>query len=671
MIGYDSGRWGVRFIFQCKGSVFPRSVTWATPSAILAAIISMSVPHDEDVETVISQAWFAMSFVVGFLIVFRTQQGYARYWEGASLLQNVKASWLNSCSNLITFCSARPERQEEVMKFQHLLVRLMSLLHCSALQSVSMMSDSDFDIIDATGLSPDFLQHVRSHEDNKCFIVLQAVQQLIVDNIRCGVIEIAPPIVSRVFQELSNGIVAVTNVRKITDIPFPFPYAQLVTVMLLVSWLFTPFVTGFLLSSPIWASALTFVGQLGFWSINYIAAEIELPFGDDDNDLPINEMQREMNECLKLLMNPLSQNTPSFDFDVELHSTLPHARSSSVMEHPKEQVPEDGRSNDGADKSAWARLGFASPTKLNKRMGVYHKEKVWKTHVHHHRRKDGSASEPSESECLSPRTPCSAIPASTSHSHHALHHAQNPSHHAVRDKLHHALDKGRDIRLQFPMDKDEKTQQELEDERAMKAYARRSFTAGHDARLSMSAGSSSARPDGVSSEPQQMNQPPVTPNGVACHDQQPERGSRNWVVEDSMTNEESIRHMVLLHDQTIKGSAASSTWLPFEDRGLVERPPTGVSFEDGGVVEQPPNGLPFRNRGLVEQPPNGVPFQDRGLVEQPPNGVPFQDRGLVVRPTEDQDLTLSQCNTQANACEKMNPLAPSILGAPRKGGCSL
>lgn len=366
MIYYDSGTWGISFIFACRGSVFPRACFWAISSAISAYVVQTNVDHSGDINTVISQAWFAMASVVGFLIVFRTQQGYSRYWEGASLLQSVKACWLNATSNLISFCTPDPELQDEAIKFQHLLVRLVSLLHCSSLQSVSYMEDNDFEIIDASGLSQDFLDHIRLHEDNKCFIVLQALQQLIVDNIRKGVIDIAPPIVSRVFQELSNGIVAVTNVRKITDIPFPFPYAQLVVVMLLTSWIATPLVCGYLMQSPYWAAALTFIGQFGFWSINYIAAEIEMPFGDDKNDLPIAEMQREMNECLRLLMNPLTKGSPGYDFDQESHRHMKPERSSRFV---------------GADELG-KRQTCCCGMAIKKRHNIFHPDKIWPTHPH-------------------------------------------------------------------------------------------------------------------------------------------------------------------------------------------------------------------------------------------------------------------------------------------------
>jgi len=128
------------------------------------------------------------------------------------------------------------------------------------------------------------------------------------------VIPIAPPIASRVFQELSNGIVNVQNAKKIREFPFPFPYAQMITTFLLLIWVITPCLCAMVVKAPSVSCAISFVVPFAFWSLNYIAAELELPFGDDPNDLPIAMMQVNFNESLSLLLNPLVSVTPKFEF---------------------------------------------------------------------------------------------------------------------------------------------------------------------------------------------------------------------------------------------------------------------------------------------------------------------------------------------------------------------
>lgn len=52
-------------------------------------------------------------------------------------------------------------------------------------------------------------------------------------------IKIAPPILTRVYNQLGNGIVNLSNARKIADFPIPFPLSQMITVMLLFHWVVT------------------------------------------------------------------------------------------------------------------------------------------------------------------------------------------------------------------------------------------------------------------------------------------------------------------------------------------------------------------------------------------------------------------------------------------------
>merc|ERR1711957_656215 len=111
-------------------------------------------------------------------------------------------------------------------------------------------------------------------------------------------LQVPPPILSRAFQELSRGMVNLNNVRKIKEIPFPFPYAQMIQVMLLVHWIVTPCIAAHLVNSAWAAAACAFFVTCAFWSLIYVAREIDHPFGEDANDFNMAEMQQIMNSSL-------------------------------------------------------------------------------------------------------------------------------------------------------------------------------------------------------------------------------------------------------------------------------------------------------------------------------------------------------------------------------------
>lgn len=98
---------------------------------------------------------------------------------------------------------------------------------------------------------------------------------------------VPPPILSRVYQELSNGGLGYSQAEKLSDIPFPFIFAQLLTVSVTFMSIVTPLaftvVTGGSWITPVMASGAV----LSFWCLNEIAKELENPFGSDLDDLPL------------------------------------------------------------------------------------------------------------------------------------------------------------------------------------------------------------------------------------------------------------------------------------------------------------------------------------------------------------------------------------------------
>eukprot|EP00928_Gymnodinium_smaydae_P015107 TRINITY_DN15537_c0_g1_i1.p1 TRINITY_DN15537_c0_g1~~TRINITY_DN15537_c0_g1_i1.p1 ORF type:complete len:491 (-),score=29.99 TRINITY_DN15537_c0_g1_i1:225-1697(-) len=305
---YDFGTWGVNFIFTLDGSVFQRSFTCSFPCALLAVTLNILVSNtdvlgflpafDDTTRTIMA----GYTSILGFLIVFRSQQAYSRWWEAGTLLQQLRGQWFIAYSSSLAFCSDDPSKMSQVKVFQGQLVRLMSLLFALSLQRVTTMAELEFQVIDMHCLEQESIEHLRG-SSNKVEIVLQWIQRLLVKNTRNGILDVAPPILSRVFQELSSGYVILQDVEKITEFQFPFPYCQLLSVLIILQGLLTPLFCAVSVTSPVWAGIATFTLMFGYTGVNYIAAEIEMPCGDDRNDLPLKEMQIDLNASLEGLLH--------------------------------------------------------------------------------------------------------------------------------------------------------------------------------------------------------------------------------------------------------------------------------------------------------------------------------------------------------------------------------
>merc|ERR1712100_757954 len=131
--------------------------------------------------------------------------------------------------------------RREVLAFEHLMVRVMSLLFRASLQQLADMEDENFESLGVDGISEEHLNFLAEGESQP-EVVLQWVQRLILTNVETGVLTAPPPIVSRVFQELSNGIVEVQAARCWGEIKFPFPYAQMISCFLLLHWIALPLI---------------------------------------------------------------------------------------------------------------------------------------------------------------------------------------------------------------------------------------------------------------------------------------------------------------------------------------------------------------------------------------------------------------------------------------------
>lgn len=137
------------------------------------------------------------------------------------------------------------------------------------------------------------------------------MHQLIIERRRNGGLNIDPPIMTRVYQVLSEGMQGFSQCRKISETPFPFPWAQLVAVCLLVYALTLPFVISAYVSAPLLAVVLDMISVVTYYVLNEVARDLEDPFLYDPNDLPLANYQFHFNERLIAIHGTRKPITPA------------------------------------------------------------------------------------------------------------------------------------------------------------------------------------------------------------------------------------------------------------------------------------------------------------------------------------------------------------------------
>eukprot|EP00441_Pelagodinium_beii_P002801 CAMPEP_0197694406 /NCGR_PEP_ID=MMETSP1338-20131121/113775_1 /TAXON_ID=43686 ORGANISM="Pelagodinium beii, Strain RCC1491" /NCGR_SAMPLE_ID=MMETSP1338 /ASSEMBLY_ACC=CAM_ASM_000754 /LENGTH=376 /DNA_ID=CAMNT_0043277239 /DNA_START=27 /DNA_END=1153 /DNA_ORIENTATION=+ len=324
MILYPEQNW--RALFSLKGSVLQHAARWSVLYSILTFIGSIAFGYVPEwtawvAERDVSAQLKDYSFILGFTIVFRSQVAYGRWWEGATLLQQLRGEWFNSYSGLLAFCNDKPEKREAVEHFQHRLAALVSLLYVCALKQVSAMHDNNIELLGLEGFSIEPLELLTECHD-ACEVVMNWIQRLIVDADTTDIIQIAPPILSRVYNQLGNGIVKLRNARKIRQFPIPYPLAQMVAFIMVVHTNVTALVVSLTVSSPVLASLMSFAVITAFWCIYYISLELEQPFGDAPNDLPLHDMAMDLNHSLIGMLTEMARRPPPYRWSSGDHPSI-------------------------------------------------------------------------------------------------------------------------------------------------------------------------------------------------------------------------------------------------------------------------------------------------------------------------------------------------------------
>ena len=92
--------------------------------------------------------------------------------------------------------------------------------------------------------------------------------------------------------------------------PFPFPYAQLSLFLTVLHMAVSPLIMVQYTKSVWSACLLTCISVVSVISLNIISLELENPFGEDNNDLPANEVHDHFRDSLRVLADPDNWQVP-------------------------------------------------------------------------------------------------------------------------------------------------------------------------------------------------------------------------------------------------------------------------------------------------------------------------------------------------------------------------
>jgi predicted membrane chloride channel (bestrophin family) len=158
---------------------------------------------------------------------------------------------------------------------------------------------------------------------------------------------VAPPIISRLYQCLSDGGLGYNHARKIAYTPFPFPHAQITSLFIFILVGFLPVLMLVYLNNFAFAFCLNFLTVLCFTGVHEVARELENPFQNVPNDVPVNNFQAQYNEAL---MTMFFGYHPDSYWQIKRDEDVPHSPSSIIQEEDDRYSLASG-STDAMDSS--------------------------------------------------------------------------------------------------------------------------------------------------------------------------------------------------------------------------------------------------------------------------------------------------------------------------------
>jgi putative membrane protein len=271
MIDYSSDR-RLDIIFSYNGTVLPRVSQYALVMVIWSLLL-LEFFHLSGIKFELSpQAHSIVGVALGLLLVFRTNTSYDRYWEGRKQLGALcfAARNLISMANAVIPRSEREHRQEVGM----LLAAFIRALRDDLRESITMES---------LGPMNDALHKRLSQHSNK----LNGLLSMLNEDLRLGVRKrwMHPSEFVPLVTFIGDLQAATHALRRIRFTPLPFAYVNQLKVFMAIYFLTLPLVLipqfGYMTLIIMAFIVYALVG------VEEIGIEIEDPFGDDPNDLPV------------------------------------------------------------------------------------------------------------------------------------------------------------------------------------------------------------------------------------------------------------------------------------------------------------------------------------------------------------------------------------------------
>jgi ion channel-forming bestrophin family protein len=238
-----------------------------------AAIVYIELHYNELKSTIAIHS--LIGFVLGLLLVFRTNTAYDRWWEGRKLLGALVNTSRNLALKINTFL---PEKETDKRKLFSQLISNYCFSMKNHLRDKKIISELDLN----SGLTEKELNnknHLPNYIAQKIYSETKSMydQKIISDNIYITLDDQV-----KQFTDIIGGC------ERIKKTPIPYSYNIFLKKFIFIYTMTLPL--GLATTFEYWAIPISIFILYILASLELLAEEIEDPFGEDTNDLPVDEI---------------------------------------------------------------------------------------------------------------------------------------------------------------------------------------------------------------------------------------------------------------------------------------------------------------------------------------------------------------------------------------------
>lgn len=225
-----------------------------------------------------------LGFVLSLLLVFRTNTAYDRWWEGRKLwgkLVNDSRNFAIKISSILENDRKDAEQIARYLKFfPHFLAKHLSK------DSTRLALDEDYSEIE---------QSIKNHGPNEIIILLTYKLNQLKKEGKISDVEML-----YLDTQLSGFLEVCGGCERIKNTPIPYSYSSFVKKFIILYVMALP--VAYVISIGLFMIPLTVFVYYVLMSLEIIAEEIEDPFNNDENDIPMETLAQNIERNVHQIM---------------------------------------------------------------------------------------------------------------------------------------------------------------------------------------------------------------------------------------------------------------------------------------------------------------------------------------------------------------------------------